>query len=225
MSFEVDELSMREKARLLHQVDRRLQASLPRGWDHAITGPVALTARYGAEFSRSQANIISASSLLVFVLIGIYLRSIPWALLAMVPNAVALVLLFGAMGHWGVLLDFGSAIVAPIAIGIAADDTIHFLTAYSRERRLGLEPTAALHRAIAGVGEAVIATAIALALGFLSLISSPIGSIASLGVLAAISIVGATLADLLVLPALIALVAGSRAGAPAPRALGRSDVF
>jgi hypothetical protein len=168
---------------------------------------VALTSRYGEQFSRSQTNIISASSILVFAMIGIYLRSLPWAVLAIIPNAVALLLLFGAMGHWGIFLNFGSAIVAPIAIGIAADDTIHFLTAYSRERRSGKESVVALSGAISGVGEAVIATAIALSLGFLSMTTSPMASVADMGLLCAIAIIGATLADLLVLPALIATVA------------------
>jgi predicted RND superfamily exporter protein len=148
----------------------------------------------------------------VFFLIGVYLRSFSWALLAIVPNAVALALLFGAMGHWGVPMDFGSAIVAPVAIGIAADDTIHFLTAYARERRDGYEPVDALRRAITGVGEAVIATSTALALGFLSMLASPFPSISSLGFMSAVAISAATLADLIVLPALIATFAG--AGSP-----------
>jgi predicted RND superfamily exporter protein len=163
-----------------------------------------------AEFARSQVSIVSAASLVVFGLIGLYLRSFWWALLAMVPNAVALALLFGAMGHWGVPLDLGSAIVAPVAIGIAADDTIHFLTAYARERRSGHEAIDALRRAITGVGEAVIATSTALALGFLSMLASPFPSISSLGFLSALAISAATLADLIVLPALIASFAAAR---------------
>jgi hypothetical protein len=111
------------------------------------------------------------------------------------------------MGHWGIQMNFGSAIVAPIAIGIAADDTIHFLTAYSRERRSGMPAVPALRSAISNVGEAVIATAIALSLGFLSMMASPFPSISDIGLLGAIAIIGATLADLLVLPALIATVA------------------
>ena len=206
LSLEVDELSMEEKKQLLAEVDRIFSSRLPAGWSYAVTGPVVLTYRYGREFSQSQANIISASSLLVVAMIGIYLRSLPWALLAVVPNAIALMLMFGTMGHWGILLNFGSAIVAPIAIGIAADDTIHFLTAYARERRSGKEPVVALEGAISGVGEAVIATAVALALGFLSMLTSPMSTVADMGLLCAIAILGATAADLLMLPALIATV-------------------
>jgi uncharacterized protein len=211
ISLEVDELSMEGKARLLDDVEKLLRTRLPESWSWTVTGPVVLTSFFSQAFSRSQTNIVSVSSVLVTVMIGIYLRSLPWALLAVIPNAIALVLMFGTMGHWGILLNFGSAIVAPIAIGIAADDTIHFLTAYARERRSGREPIEALHGAISAVGEAVIATALALALGFLSMLASPMASVADMGLLCAIAILGATLADLLILPALIATVAGWKA--------------
>jgi predicted RND superfamily exporter protein len=206
LSLEVEDLSMLETTRLLSDVNRIMAGRIPSDWTYQVTGPLVLMARFGEEFGRSQSNIVSISSVLVVAIIGIYLRSLPWALLAAIPNAIALILMFGTMGHWGILLNFGSAIVAPIAIGIAADDTIHFLTAYSRERRLGKQPVAAVTDAIAGVGEAVIATAIALSLGFLSMMTSPMATVADMGLLCAIAILGATAADLLVLPALIASV-------------------
>jgi hypothetical protein len=186
------------------------------------------------DFARSQTAIVSASSVVVFALIGIYLRSLPWALLAMIPNAVALLLMFGVMGHMGIAMEFGAAIVGPIAIGIAADDTIHFLTAYARERRSGQEWLPALRGAIAGVGEAVITTSTALTLGFLSMLASPFPAISNLGLLSAIAILAATLADLLVLPALVAAAATARSRLATPRQRlrrperppsTRSDVF
>jgi predicted RND superfamily exporter protein len=207
VSYEAKKLSLPEKRRLLVECDAALREVVPPGWRYSVTGTVVLAFKHGSEFGRSQTTIVSASSFLVFLLVGIYLRSLPWAVLAMIPNAVALLLLFGAMGHWGIQMNFGSAIVAPIAIGIAADDTIHFLTAYSRERRSGSPPVVALRTAISSVGEAVIATAIALSLGFLSMMASPFPSISNIGLLGAIAIIGATLADLVVLPALIAAVA------------------
>jgi hypothetical protein len=221
ISAEVGKQSSEELQRLVGAVEQSLRATLPQEWSFQLTGPVVVGAYWGAEFARSQARMISAASLVVFILIGLYLRSFAWALLATIPNAVALALLFGAMGHWGVPMDFGSAIVAPVAIGIAADDTIHFLTAYARERRSGHEPSDALRRAITGVGEAVIATSTALALGFLSMLASPFPSISSLGFMSAVAISAATLADLIVLPALIATFAVARA--PVARLGGRSS--
>jgi hypothetical protein len=207
ISVEAEELSFSDKERLIAELQQLLSQRLPGGWSSSLTGTAAITFRYDADFRQSQTTIISASSLIVFVAIGLYLRSVSWALLAMIPNAVALLLLFGAMGHMGINLDFGSAIVAPIAIGIAADDTVHFLTAYARERRSGLSPVSAVRGAISKVGEAVIATTIALALGFLSMMTSPFPNISNIGLLGAVAILAATAADLLVLPALIATVA------------------
>jgi uncharacterized protein len=207
VSAEVADIPTSERRRLLDEASRVLAATLPSDWRFQITGPLAVDTHWAGAFGRSQTAIVSASTAFVFLLIWMYLRSFAWAVLAMLPNAVALVLLFGAMGHWGVPIDMGSAIVAPVAIGIAADDSIHFLTAYARERRIGHDPLEALRRAISGVGEAVIATATALALGFLSMLASPFPSISSLGLLTATAIFAATLADLLVLPALIAAAA------------------
>jgi predicted RND superfamily exporter protein len=204
ISAEVESLAAEDLIRLAGEADHLLRDELPPGWHGRATGPLVVAARWVGEFSRSQLTIVSASSGVVFLLIGLYLRSFAWALLAMVPNAVALLILFGTMGLAGVPMDVGSAIVAPIAIGIAADDTIHFLTAYARERRGGQPPLPALQRAIAKVGEAVIATSAALALGFVSLLTSPFPSISSLGALSSLAIVVTTLADLLLLPALIA---------------------
>jgi hypothetical protein len=204
ISFEVQDLSLAEKGRLIASADELLERLVPPDWSYALTGTVVLSYRHGSDFGRSQISIVSASSFLVVVLIGLYLRSLSWALLAVIPNAVALLLLFGTMGHWRIPMDFGSAIVAPIAIGLATDDTVHFLTAYARERRSGLDPAPALLAAISGVGEAVIATAIALGLGFLSMTTSPFPSISNIGVLGMLAIVGATVADLIILPALIA---------------------
>jgi hypothetical protein len=220
LSAESQDLSLVEKQRLVARIEHRLRGSMPHGWTFQITGPVALLSRYGSEFGRSQLSIISASTAIVFLLIWAYLRSFSWAVLATIPNAVALLVFFGVMGHWGINQDAGSAIVAPIAIGIAADDTIHFLTAYARERGSGFDPVASLLRAISSVGEAVLITATALALGFLSMMASPFSSAGNIGLLSAIAIIAATLADLLILPALIATVAGWRGFGSLPKRHG-----
>jgi predicted RND superfamily exporter protein len=234
ISAETRHLTTPAVERLLVEVENSLRRALPPEWDFSVTGPVALAGALSGDFARSQTVIYTASSVFVCALIGIYLRSLPWALLAMIPNAVALLLLFGVMGHLGIAMEFGAAVVGPIAIGIAADDTIHFLTAYGRARRSGVEWLPALRGAISGVGEAVITTSTALALGFLSMLASPLPAISNLGLLSAIAILAATLADLLVLPALIgaAAVARHRFAEPATQPpkperspTTRSDVF
>jgi predicted RND superfamily exporter protein len=216
LTVEVAPLSMAATTRLIGEIGQTLTRTLPADWGHLVTGPLALTSAYGADLRRSQATIVVAATMIVFALIAVYLRSVPLAFLAILPNAVALVLLFGVMGHVGAPLDYGAMIVAPIAVGIATDDTIHFLTSYSRKRGAGLERLPALRAAISSVGAAVITTSTALVLGFLSMMTSPFASIANLGLLSALAIVAATLADLLVLPALILRASRTPAWLPHP---------
>ncbi len=195
-----------------------LGGQLPVGWGFAITGPSLVTDRFIAALARSQSSIVSASSLLVFGLLALYLRSLRLAVLALVPNAAALLVLFGGMGLLGIPFTTACIVVTPIALGLATDDTIHFLTHYGASLRAGLAPAPAIRRAIATVGESVIATSLALALGFLAMRSSPMPSVADIGLLSALAILGGGVADLVVLPALIAAVGSRRA----PGASGRS---
>jgi predicted RND superfamily exporter protein len=216
LTVEFESLSMAENTELIGEIGQTLHQTLPAGWDYRVTGSLALASAYGADLRRGQLRIVAAACAIVFALIALYLRSVPLAFLALLPNAVALLLLFGVMGHVGAPLDYGAMVVAPIAIGIATDDTIHFLTAYSRKRGVGLDRLPALRAAIASVGAAVITTSAALALGFLSMLASPFASIANLGFLSALAIVAATLADLLVLPALILIASRAHARLPRP---------
>ena len=50
----------------------------------------------------------------------------------MIPNVFPVILIFGAMGHLGVLVDIGTMMTASVALGVAVDDTIHFLTWFRR---------------------------------------------------------------------------------------------
>ena len=97
--------------------------------------------------------------------------------------------------------------VAPIAIGIAVDDTIHLLNQYALQRRAGQTSLKAIQSAMRAVGRPVITTTAALSLGFLTMLSSSFQSVANIGLLSAIAVLGALVADLLVLPALIAVAA------------------
>jgi hypothetical protein len=117
------------------------------------------------------------------------------------------------MGFLGVALDAGSALVAPIAIGIAVDDTIHFLHAFKARRLLGHDSLDSARLAGRQVGRAIVTTSATLAAGFLAMLVSRFQSMANIGLLSAAAIAAAFAAELLVLPALISL-ASERAVPP-----------
>jgi hypothetical protein len=175
-----------------------------------ITGPTTLQLAISDVIENTAWSTVSVSTLLVSLLVMVYLRSIRWGALAMIPNIVPLVVLFGLMGIWGISLDGGSAMVAPIAIGIAVDDTIHILHVYAGLRRRGLEPVAAICQATLSVGRAIVTTSCALALGFAAMLSSQFQSVANIGLLSAAAILAAMAAEILVLPALLVVTSQYR---------------
>ncbi len=114
------------------------------------------------------------------------------------------------MGWTGTPLDVGSSMVAAVVIGIAVDDAIHLLSQYRRLVGSGVEPPAAIRGATLHVGRAVVTTSVALTIGFFALSLSDWRSISSFGVLSGVAILGALVAVLLVLPALVATAARLR---------------
>ncbi len=210
ISVEAQTLTKTQRAGVLEEVRRILADELPEGWQAGVTGPLPLYYAFAVQIQRTQMQSFATAAALVWLLLVVFLRSPALGTLALLPNLVPAVSLFGMMGHWGIDLDFGSAMVAPIAIGIAVDDTIHFLHAYHQELGEGPCREAAIRAAMLRVGRPMVTTSIALALGFMAMLTSAYQSVANIGLLCALAVVGALVADLLVLPALLALAGEAR---------------
>ncbi len=201
-SLSAESLGVDARERLLARVAAAVH-ELPQDWEILITGPSALQRSIDQVVSSSALQAFSWTSLVVWALVALFLRSFGWGVLAMIPNLLPMVVLFGLMGFFGIALDAGTALVAPIAVGIAADDTIHFLHAFTAERRRGVGLVEATRSSGRHVGRAIVTTSGTLAIGFLAMLVSRFQSMANIGLLSAASIVAAFAAELLVLPALI----------------------
>ncbi|MCP4908107.1 MAG: MMPL family transporter [bacterium] len=170
-----------------------------------ITGSLPLVMRMADYIGRAQIQSFVLVLIVVTVLLLIAFGSPRAGLVAMVPNVYPVLITFGVMGLWKIPLDVDTLIIAPLIIGIAVDDTIHFITHY---RAFALE-TGDVRRAIAAtiseVGQAITFTSVILVLGFMVLVTSNHQGIAHFGILIGISLATALLADLLLLPALLQL--------------------
>jgi len=156
-------------------------------------------------------NIISMLTGTTLALIGISLilifalRSLKIGLISMLPNLVPAAMGFGL---WGLLVGevgLGLSIVAGMTLGIVVDDTVHLLSKYLRARReKNLDSDEAVRYAFRSAGVALFTTSAALICGFLVLALSSFQLNASMGLLTAIVIAFALLADfLLLLPLLM----------------------
>jgi predicted RND superfamily exporter protein len=146
---------------------------------------------------------LAISTVIVFIVVGILLRSLPLTLAAVPTNIFPVALVFGIMGWTGIPLDIATATIGAIVLGIAVDDTIHFLFRYRTERESGHGREEAVARTYRETGRSVVFASIVLAIGFAVLATSSSQSIKYFGIVASLSIVGAMLADLLLLPVLL----------------------
>jgi predicted RND superfamily exporter protein len=147
------------------------------------------------------------SFLLAFVVIAItmifLLRSISAGILSMVPNLLPSLLVFGVMGWMGVELEVGSMMTASAALGIAVDDTLHFVVWFRRGLSEGLSRKDAIRYAYRHCGTAMVQTSLVCGLGLLVFAASTFSPISRFAYLMAAMLGAALVGDLLVLPAML----------------------
>ena len=144
--------------------------------------------------------------LLISLIVVIALRSIPLGLTAMLPNVFPVVMSFGAIGWFSPQLDIGSIMTASIAMGIAVDDTIHFLYWFRKGVKQQLSKVDSIRLAIHRCGRAIFTTSLVCGLGFAVFTWCDFMPAARFGGLLFLMLGAALVGDLLFLPALLLLL-------------------
>jgi uncharacterized protein len=142
---------------------------------------------------------------LVFATILVCLRSVYFTLLSVLPNLMPVLSVLTVMAMLDIPLNAATAMVASISLGIAVDDTMHFLVGYRRLREQHESWREAVEDTLRTVGPSITTTTITACIGFFALMPSAFIPIGQFGMLCGIAILVALLSDLLLLPALIAL--------------------
>ena len=132
------------------------------------------------------------------------LLNVRGGLVSMIPNVLPVVLIFGAMGHMGTLVDLGTMMTASVALGVAVDDTIHFLTWFRRAIREGMERREAIRDAYGRVALAMTQTTLISGLGLSVFALSTFTPTQRFGIMMLTLLVAALYGDLILLPALLA---------------------
>ncbi len=121
----------------------------------------------------------------------------------MIPNIFPLIIVFGLMGHMGTLVDIGTMMTASVALGIAVDDTIHFLTWFRINLRKGMDRRKAILEAYRDVAPAMTQTTIIGGLGLCVFALSTFTPTQRFGTLMLALLFVALMGDLIFLPALL----------------------
>ncbi|MEM7474912.1 MAG: MMPL family transporter [Planctomycetota bacterium] len=146
--------------------------------------------------------LIATAGVLVCMCLAV--RSLPLAIATLVPNALPILLVLGFYGWTGWKANMGVALIAAVSLGLSIDSSIHYLTHYQRKKREGANAKKAMRSAQENVGLAAVLATVALIAGFASLCISEFAPTVVFGGLAAFTMLGGLLGNLVILPLLIA---------------------
>ena len=168
-----------------------------------LTGDGMLAATGLHQLVNDLASSILLAMLVILLTLWVLLRNLRMALISVVPNVIPLLVTLAWLWLIGVDLQITTIVSFSVAIGLAVDDTIHFLVRYQQERDHGHPQREAMRRTFMGAGQAIVMTSVLLVSGLGVLAFTDINSTRYFGQLTAITLVAALLADLFVTPALL----------------------
>jgi predicted RND superfamily exporter protein len=168
------------------------------------TGNLILLTRTTGNIVSGQIWSLALTAGIIFVLMAAMFLSTRVGLIAMVPNVFPLFVFFGLMGMTDAELNFGTNIIASIALGVAVDDTIHIMMRLSAAIRTTSDQEHALLETLSTVGKPALYASLVLCLGFLTLCFSTFVPIREFGFLSAATILVGLVGEIALLPALLA---------------------
>jgi len=202
-----ERLTAAEKTQMIEQVRQEAEKAFP---GSQVTGYYVLLTKLIDSLLRDQWITFGVAAVVILVVMVLAFRSFGLAIATLVPNALPILLLFGAMGWLGVPVNMGAAMIAAVSLGLSVDGSIHYVMSYQRERRKGTSVDEALHSVQATVGRAAVLATLALVVGFATLCYSDFVPTIYFGVLVSLSMIGGLVGNLVVLPLLIRRVDGMR---------------
>ena len=168
-----------------------------------LTGMLVLYNNLLQSLFKSQILTIGVVFVAILLMFIISFRNIKMAALAIIPNIVVASLVLGLMGWLHIPLDIMTITIAAICIGIAVDDTIHYVHRFTEEFSKDINYWAAVKRSHDSIGRAMYYTTITITLGFSILALSNFIPSIYFGLLTGFPMLVALLADLTLLPVLI----------------------
>lgn len=168
-----------------------------------LTGDGMLAA---AGIDRLITDLLSSLGLMFVVILAtlsLLLRDLRLALVACIPNAIPLVFTLATLGLMGAYLGATNVVSFTVAVGLAVDDTIHFIVRFKDERARKNTVPEAITATFLGAGHPIVLTSLLLVAGFGVLAASGLTSTRHFGILSSVTMVAALVGDLLFLPALL----------------------
>ncbi len=201
----LEDMTAEEVVDIADRLDVLAQEILPKQASAVTTGIGTMSARLGPRLLTTSLEGFGAALGLIAVLLALLFRSARVGLLSLIPNLMPVGLGLLASALFFEQIDADSLTFLAISIGIAVDDTIHFLARYRIERSSGAEREEAVRNTMVEAGHGITRTSLVLVAGFAVFIFGDYQPIATMGVMLCVTLASAVLLDLTLVPAMAQL--------------------
>lgn len=190
---------LQTRERILAHVQQNFSGDLT--W--TVTGFGIVISASNHLLTKGQIKSLSLTIILVFGIMFVLFLSIKVGLVAIATNFFPIIVCFGIMGWFRIDLSMATSLIASIAIGLAVDDTIHYLVRYNHEFKKDLDKKRALKETLKQVGRPIIFTTLAISVGFSILAYSSFKPTSIFGIMMMITMISAMVGDMIPLPSLM----------------------
>jgi len=205
ITLRIEETNPRlNRGELIEKIKRHLVDNMGIAEDRIhITGMAVMFNNMLQSLYTSQIETLGLVFVAILIMFMILFRKVYLAVLAVIPNIFSAIFILGFMGWMGISLDMMTITIAAITIGIAVDDTIHYIHRYQSEFSLDANYRNSVIRCHGSIGRAIYYTSITITIGFSILTLSNFIPTIYFGLLTGLAMITALLGDLLLLPLLI----------------------
>ncbi len=193
--------------------------------DVQITGLIHLSARTTSAMISSMGKSYVIAFVIITILMIALIGDVRMGALCMIPNIAPIIFALGFMYWFDFPLDAFSMLIGSIALGIAVDDTIHFMHNFQRYFRETGNARLAVHKTLLSTGRALLITSVVLSAGFFVFAGATINNIVNFGIITGVAVIVAFLADVMLSPALVVIATRKqeRSGTPARQSSEEMD--
>ena len=199
-----------KRAPLLIRAQREFSEILGEHAEVTLTGLINIMSRTVSATVESLARSYLLAFALITPLMMLLIGSLRSGLVSMVPNLVPIAATLALMALLDIPLDVFTLLIGCIALGLAVDDTIHFIHTFRRYLALSGDPEEAVDRTLQTTGRALLFTTLVLTGGFSMFLLSSMANLKAFGLLTSFAISAAFVLDVLATPALLVLVSRRR---------------
>ena len=203
LHVEMDDYNGEEVVRNMEDVKKWVAELFPDAANAGTVGEVVQYASMNGKVVRGSIKSIGASLLIIMLLLILAFTSIRTGVIAMIPNVVPIIIIGGFMGYAHVNLDMITAMIMPMILGIAVDDTIHFTNHIKYHFELTGNYRSAILNSYREIGKTMIMTTIILCAMFAIFLTSSMKVLTNIGWLSILGMGSALIADYTLTPVLL----------------------